>query len=133
MGSISGRSRPTRTDLPSERTTRLGLAGLLAAAGVAHFVVPKGFDDIVPDALGNPRAWTYLSGVAEFVGAALLSREKTAKLGGYYAAFLFVLVFPANIYAAVKPVEPFDNPILGYGRLPLQVPLVLWALRIARR
>ena len=66
-------------------------------------------------------------------GAVLLARPKTAKFGGYWAAALFVLVFPANIYAAVKPVPPFDNPWLGYGRLPLQVPLVLWALRHARR
>lgn len=96
-------------------------------------MAPQGFDDIVPKALGNKRAWTYASGVAEFVGAALLSRQKTAKLGGYYAAALFVVVFPANVYAAVKPIPPFDNPILGYGRLPLQIPLVLWALRIARK
>lgn len=119
--------------IKDERTSRLGLAGLLAIAGIAHFLAPKGFDDIVPKFLGNARAWTYVSGVAELTGAALLSREKTSKFGGYYAAALFVLVFPANVYAAVKPIEPFDNPLLGYGRLPLQIPLVLWALRHARK
>ncbi len=119
--------------MPNERAGGLGLAALLGLAGLAHFVAPQGFDDIVPKMLGNGRLWTYASGVAELVGAGLLSRPKTARLGGYYAAALFVIVFPANVYAAVKPVPPFDNPILGYGRLPLQVPLVLWALRIARR
>ena len=117
----------------SERTSRLALAGLLTVAGTAHFLAPKSFDDIVPTFLGSRRAWTYGSGVLELTGAALLARSTTAKLGGYWAAALFVLVFPANVYAAVKPVPPFDNHWLGYGRLPLQVPLVLWALRHARR
>jgi uncharacterized membrane protein len=116
----------------SQRTSRLALAGLLAVAGTAHFLAPKGFDDIVPDSLGNPRAWTVVSGIAELTGAVLVARRRTARLGGWWAAILFVLVFPANVYAAVKPVEPFDNPWLGYGRLPLQIPLVLWAWRHAR-
>ena len=45
---------------------------------------------------------------------------------------LLVAMFPANVYAAVKPISPFDNPVLGYGRLPLQIPLVLGALYVAR-
>jgi uncharacterized membrane protein len=116
-----------------ERRSRLALAALLLVAGVAHFVAPTSFDDIVPKVLGNRRAWTYVSGVAELTGAVLLMRKQTSKLGGYWAAALFVLVFPANVYAAVKPVPPFDNPWLGYGRLPLQLPLVVWALRHARK
>lgn len=118
--------------LPNERTSRFGLVALLTIAGVAHFLSPKGFDDIVPKFLGNKRAWTYASGVAELTGAVLLARTKTSRLGGWWATILFVAVFPANVYAAVKPVPPFDNPVLGYGRLPLQIPLVLWALRHAR-
>ena len=116
----------------SERTSRLGLVALLAIAGTAHFLVPKQFDDIVPKFLGNSRAWTYASGAAELTGAALLARRRTSRLGGWWAAALFVVVFPGNVYAAVKPVPPFDNKLLGYGRLPLQIPLVLWALRHAR-
>ncbi len=116
-----------------ERVSRFGLAGLLLFAGVMHFVAPKGFDDIVPKFLGRARAWTYVSGMAEFSIGVLVARKSTTRLGGYLAAALFVIVFPANVYAAVKPVPPFDNPLLGYGRLPLQVPLVLWALRHARK
>ena len=116
----------------SERTSRLALVALLAIAGTAHFLIPKQFDDIVPKFLGSSRAWTYASGAAELTGAALLARRSTSRLGGWWAAALFVAVFPANVYAAVKPVPPFDNPVLGYGRLPIQIPLVLWALRHAR-
>lgn len=42
------------------------LTGILASAGLPHFVAPKTFDDIVPHALpGSPRVWTNISGVAE--------------------------------------------------------------------
>jgi uncharacterized membrane protein len=116
----------------SERNSRIALVALLVVAGSAHFLAPKQFDDIVPRFLGNRRAWTYASGLAELTGAALLARRSTSRLGGWWAAALFVIVFPGNVYAAVKPVPPFDNPLLGYGRLPLQIPLVLWALRHAR-
>ncbi len=116
----------------NERTSRLGLVALLLVAGTAHFLAPKQFDDIVPKFLGNSRIWTYASGLGELTGAALLARRSTSRLGGWWAAALLVIVFPGNVYAAVKPVPPFDNPVLGYGRLPLQIPLVLWALRHAR-
>jgi uncharacterized membrane protein len=42
-------------------------------------------------------------------------------------------VFPANVSMALhwNRKDPLYRAI-GWGRLPLQVPLVLWALRIAR-
>ena len=117
----------------SERTSRLVLAGLLTLVGTLHFANPKPFDDLIPEFLGRPRPWTYGSGLAELCGAALLARQKTAKLGGWYVAALFLAVFPGNVKAAVtQSPPPWDNPVLGYGRLPLQIPLILWALRHAR-
>ena len=47
---------------------------LLLGAGVGHFIFPSALDSIVPSALpGNPRIYTYLSGIAELmIGASLL-------------------------------------------------------------
>jgi uncharacterized membrane protein len=43
----------------------LGLAALLAGAGVTHFLRPRPYDAIIPSALpGRPRMWTYVSGPA---------------------------------------------------------------------
>ena len=117
-----------------EEAAAYGLAALLGVAGVAHFVNPGFFDEIVPHALpGSPRSWTYLSGVAELACAAAVARPSTRRIGGLAAAIVFVAVFPANIQMAVDwRSRPVPEQAAAYGRLPLQIPLVLWALRVRR-
>jgi len=109
------------------------LAGLLATSGVLHFVSPKPFDTIVPRSLpGAPRTWTYLSGAAELAVAAAVAHPRTRTLGGLAAAGLFAAVFPANVKMAVDwRHAPPARRAIAYGRLPLQVPLVWWGVRVA--
>jgi uncharacterized membrane protein len=109
------------------------LAVVLATSGTLHFARPKPFDSIVPRALpGSPRTWTYLSGAAELAVAAAVAHPRTRAAGGLAAAGLFAAVFPANVQMAVnwRHARPALRAI-AYGRLPLQVPLVLWGLRVA--
>ncbi len=104
---------------------------LLVGAGVLHFVRPEFYDALIPPFLPNPRAWTYASGVAELGCALAVAVPRTRRRGALATAVLFVAVFPANIYAAV---EPGDLPRwAALARLPLQIPLVLWAYQVARR
>ena len=111
----------------------LGLAALLATSGALHFANPRPFDSIVPRSLpGSPRTWTYLSGAAELAIAAAIAVPRTRRLGGLAAAGLFIGVFPANVKMAVdwRHASPAKRAI-AVGRLPLQVPLILWARRVA--
>lgn len=113
----------------------LGLAALLGASGVLHFAAPRPYDSIVPRSLpGRPRAWTYASGAAELAVAAALAWPATRRLGGLAAAGLFVGVFPANVKMAVdwRNASPARRAV-AFGRLPLQIPLVLWARSVAKR
>ena len=118
--------------------TSLGLlAGVLAGVGTLHLVHPKPFDAMVPRFLGEPRWWTYASGAAEITGAALLAHPRTRRLGGWWAAALFVAVFPGNVQAALDggmrgAPAPLDTAAAAWLRLPLQIPLVVWAVRHAR-
>jgi uncharacterized membrane protein len=110
------------------------LAGVLATSGVLHFASPKPFDSIVPRSLpGSPRTWTYLSGAAELAVAAAVAHPRTRALGGLAAAGLFAAVFPANVKMAMdwRHAPPALRAV-AYGRLPLQVPLVWWGLRVAK-
>jgi uncharacterized membrane protein len=112
-----------------------GLVVLLTSTGLLHFAVPTPFDAIVPGQLpGTARTWTYFSGTAELLIAVLIADPRTRRLGGLLAALLFVVVFPANVKMAI---DWSDRPAwiraLAYGRLPLQIPLVLWALLVYRR
>lgn len=109
-----------------------GLATLLATTGVLHFVAPKPFDAIVPRGLPGPaRQWTYLSGVAELAVAAAIAHPRTRKAGGLAAAALFAAVFPANVKMAWdwRHASPAKRAI-AYGRLPLQAPLIAWAVSV---
>ncbi|WP_046315944.1 membrane protein [Mycobacterium sp. UM_Kg1] len=114
-------------------TAARGLAGLLLGAGAGHFVWPAPFDAIVPPELpGSARAYTYASGVAELVIGALLLVPRTRRRAGLAAAALFIAVYPANLHS----VRLFwARPWLRAGaiaRLPLQIPMIVAALRVWR-
>ncbi len=119
--------------LPDARLLR-GLVGLLAGAGVLHFLVPRPYDTIVPRWLpGRARRWTQASGLAELACAVAIAVPRSRRIGAAAAAALLVGVFPANLQMAWdwRGRGPVAR-LVAFGRLPLQVPLVLWALAVRR-
>jgi uncharacterized membrane protein len=128
------------TDLPSvlERLKQplcYLMATLYVVAGVAHFVAPKGFAQVVPPSLPNPLALVYLSGVAEVVLGLGVLHPRTRKPSAWGLVALLVAVFPANVYMATSDVvvrgTPWGtldpSPLVRWGRLPLQAVLIAWA------
>lgn len=111
----------------------LGLAALLTVTGTTHFLRPRLYDAIVPRSLpGGPRFWTYVSGVAELATAVAIAAPRTRRAGGLVAAGLFAAVFPANVKMARDWSDRSAPARIGaYARLPLQVPLIWWGLRVA--
>ncbi|MGV0715228.1 hypothetical protein ABQE93_07485 [Mycolicibacterium sp. XJ662] len=113
------------------------MAAMLLGVGSLHFLAPKPFDAIVPAELpGSARFYTYASGVAELGTAALLAAPKTRRLGALAAVALFVSVFPANVNMvrlwSQEPKKPLVLRIGALARLPLQIPMVLQAVKIYR-
>ncbi|MGW4528191.1 DoxX family protein [Amycolatopsis sp. NPDC004378] len=116
----------------SQRPAHL-LAGALGAMGVLHFAAPKPFDGLIPASLpGSRRAWTYGSGVAELAVGAAVAVPRTRRLGGLAAALLFLGVFPGNVKMAVD-ARTSPQRAVAYARLPLQWPLIAWALKVRDR
>lgn len=123
------------------RRSRRTLAAVMLGAGVTHFVAPGNYEKIVPRWAGDAHQAVILSGVAELACGALLLNRRTSRLGGWLTALLLVAVFPANVQmlldagtehqATDMPVDRFRA--VAAARLPLQVPLVIWALRVAGR
>ena len=108
------------------------LAALLLVTGTVHVVRPHVFDPALPDWLpGTKRAWALGSGVAELACAGLVALPRTRRVGGLACAALFVGVFPGNVHMATTARTPRARAVT-LARLPVQVPLVLWALRAAR-
>ena len=115
--------------LPSTHTW---LAALLGGAGALHLVRPRIYEWLVPPELGDARTWVTATGVAEIGTAALLSASATRRWGGWAAAGLLVAFVPAHLHTfRVVPKKPLPLTVAAV-RLPLQVPLVAAALRVAR-
>ncbi|GAA1374324.1 DoxX family protein [Streptomyces beijiangensis] len=110
------------------------LVALLAGAGVVHFLVPRPFDKTIPSWLpGRARTYTQVSGVAELLLAAGLANPRTRQVSARATAGFFAAVFPANVQMAYDwRHRPAPLKAAALARLPLQVPLVLWALKVGR-
>jgi len=125
--------------MDDSRSTRraIGLAAFLLVAGVAHFVIPRSYERIVPRLFADPAFWVRWSGVAEIACAGLIAIPRTRRPAAIAAIALFVAVFPANVQMALDggvAGEPFPlgSPVVAWARLPLQVPLIVWAWRVAQ-
>ncbi|MGA8851712.1 MAG: hypothetical protein WB508_08325 [Aeromicrobium sp.] len=124
-----------RESSSAARRPRVLLAGLLASAGVLHFVRPQLFGSMVPEALPHQHELVLVSGAVEIAAAGLLMVPATQRLGGATATALLIGVWPANVQMTVDAVRqnrPWWHVGALIARLPLQVPLVRIALRAAR-
>lgn len=111
------------------------LAALLATAGVSHFAAPQIYERIVPPVLGDPRPWVQWSAVAELACAAALAAPRTRRGAALASAGLFLAVYPGNLWQAIDAHRSGASPAVRaatLARLPMQAPLVLWALRVHR-
>jgi uncharacterized membrane protein len=118
--------------VPPRRVLRLGLFWL--AAGTLHFLRPRVYEAIVPDAFRDKRAVVYASGAAELAGGAGVLHPATRRLAGCWLIATCLAIFPANVHMALHPerYRGIPRPLL-WLRLPLQAPLAAWAWRVAVR
>ena len=118
-------------DAVSPRRTAQLMSAVLAGSGVLHLVRPRTYEWLVPPELGPARPWVLGSGVAEVVAGALLAAPRTRRLGGRLAAALLVAFVPAHLHT-FRVVEGPALTTAAAVRLPLQVPMVRAALKVAR-
>ena len=116
------------------RRIRLFLIAILTTSGVLHFVRPGPFISIVPRSLPRKKELVAVSGAAELACAGLLAYPASTadRRPGQRRAVRRGLPGQCVHGAAVRL-----PPGAGTGRwpglrLPLQIPLVLWALRVGR-
>ena len=120
-----------------ESKSAIALSVFMLGAGNMHFVTTEGYERIVPRFLPARRGIVFASGVAEMACGALVAIPRTRRVGALATVGLLVAVFPANVQMA------FDGGIAGapfplrsaraaWLRLPLQIPLIAWALFVAR-
>lgn len=124
---VGARARQLRIAL-ARPASRWVLGGFFVAAGINHFVMPRGYERIVPPGLGDPATLVAVSGVAEVAGGVGVLIGGTRRWAGWGLLALLVAVFPANVHMAVDPssISGLRVPrVLLWLRLPLQ-PLAMW-------
>ena len=101
-------------------------------AGTLHFLRPRVYEAIMPDALQAKRELVYASGVAEIVGGAGVLHPATRRPAGWWLIATLIAIFPANVHMAVhaERYRAIPAPLL-WLRLPLQALLIAWAWRVA--
>lgn len=133
--SLTDRFRDPQAD-PAYDRRRLRLAAAMVIMGVLHFVVPGPFRRIVPRWFPWRSEAVAISGAAELTSGVLMAFPRTKRIGGSLAVATLAAVFPANVQMAVDASlgrPQVKAPAwLMWLRVPLQVPMIASAARVAR-
>ena len=102
--------------------------------GIAHFIVPENFAEIVPPIFLFPMFWAYASGAMEIGGGLAVIHPRTRVYAGRFLAVFLVGGYPANLYMWTHDV-PYDGTTLGtlghIVRLMVQILLIAIALYLS--
>ena len=109
------------------------LIGAFTLSGVVHLLKPSVFFDLIPPALGSPLFWTVASGILELVCAfALYQRYWWAP---YLTTGALAVVWVGNWWMAISLISGGFSAslVVAVLRLPLQIPMMMWAWRSPTR
>ena len=110
--------------------SRVLLGGLFLVAGSVHFIAPAAYLRIMPPYLPWPSALIAVSGAAEMLGGLGVLLRPTRRAAAWGLVALLIAVWPANIYMAVAHLPApgvMGESWAQWVRIPLQVPLIVWA------
>jgi uncharacterized membrane protein len=108
---------------------RVALATMFLFTASSHFA-PMRVDLVamVPPALPRPDLLVWGTGMAELAGAAGLLLPATRLPAAWGLIALLVLMFPANVSAALRKTTIRGRPVTPlWLRVPMQLLFILWA------
>jgi uncharacterized membrane protein len=109
------------------------LAAVFVAAGILHFVATPLFAKIMPPALPDPVLLVRVSGLFELLGGLGVLLPATQRYAAWGLAALLLAVWPANVTMAIDHAAWPRIPLWAlWARVPLQLPLILWAWKYTR-
>ena len=106
---------------------------LYVVAGTGHFVATRVYLHLMPDYLPAQRELVLITVVAEIAGGLGVLVRPTRRAASVGIAAMLVAFLPVHIWMVQHPERYPGIPLWAlWARLPLQAPLILWALRYAR-
>ena len=110
----------------------IGLAFIMV--GIDHFIRPDWYEPIVPNVLGNPELWVYLSGITEIGFGLTIIPKKTREYSAIFGSAMLVVLYWANLNMWLNDI-PLSGVKYGLGfhivRLVIQIGLILFVAWIA--
>jgi len=113
-------------------SARIGMAAMLLFTAIGHFKFTKGMAMMLPEFIPYRLKVVYVTGLIEVAAAIGLLIPGLKLITGWLLIVFFILILPANIYAATRKVDyeraVFDGPGLKYlwFRIPLQLLFIAW-------
>jgi uncharacterized membrane protein len=111
---------------------RIALAIMLVFTSIGHFAFQKGMTMMIPAAIPFKAGIVVITGILEILAAISLHISSLQKLTGWFLIAFFIVLLPANIYAATNRVDyqkaTYEGPGLRYlwFRIPFQLFLIAW-------
>ena len=111
---------------------RVAMSLMLAFTALGHFKFADGMAMMLPSFIPARKQIVLATGVIEILAAIGLLVSSTINITGILLIIFFVLILPANIYAAIKKVnlEKADNTGNGINylwfRIPEQIFFIAW-------
>ncbi|RRN76726.1 hypothetical protein EIM50_23230 [Pseudoxanthomonas sp. SGD-10] len=111
---------------------RIAMSVMLVFTSVAHFVFTEGMVMMLPGFIPFEKELVYLTGVIELLAGITLMLPSLRITTAWLLIVFFILVLPANIYAAVNHVDYQNATYNGEGpnylwfRIPLQLLFIAW-------
>lgn len=111
---------------------RVAMSVMLLFTAIGHFAFTKGMTMMLPDFVPYKVSIVYLTGFIEIAAAVGLFISSIRHITAWLLIVFFILILPANIYAAMQQVDYQKGTLDGDGinylwfRIPLQVLFILW-------
>jgi uncharacterized membrane protein len=111
---------------------RIAMSAMLVFTAVAHFAFTKGMAMMLPHFIPYKTEVVYLTGMIEIAAAVGLFIPTFRTITAWLLIAFFVLILPANIYAALKQIDYQKGTFDGNGmtylwfRIPLQFLFIVW-------
>ena len=111
---------------------KIAMSVMLLFTAIAHFAFQKGMAMMLPAFIPFKKAVVYATGAIEIAAAIGLLIPGWQTVTGWWLIAFFILVLPANIYAAMHKVDYQKGDLQGKGltylwlRVPLQIIYILW-------
>jgi uncharacterized membrane protein len=111
---------------------RIAMSAMLLFTAIGHFAFTKGMSLMLPKFIPFKTETVYLTGILEVLAAIGILIPDFTIVTGWLLVVFFILILPANIWAAIKHVDyqkgTFDGNGLTYlwFRIPLQILFIVW-------